>query len=137
MTGKVAPGGYAGNVLLNNSAVDTKTMPFQPGVSGNPRGRPRKADSLAELVRAATNDGADPVEFLVRVMAGKVRGCTVSHRLQAATELLDRGYGKAANYIEADVQETVSVVDPRQVLQDRINAIVARNGQDGGTIGPS
>lgn len=27
-------------------------MPFQKGKSGNPRGRPRKGDSLAEAIRA-------------------------------------------------------------------------------------
>lgn len=112
-------------------------MPFQPGFSGNPRGRPRKAEALAELVRAATRDGEDPIELLVRVMAGKVRGATVSHRVQAACELLDRGYGKAAAYLEADVQEIVTVEDPKQVLLDRINAIVARNGHDGDGATPN
>lgn len=27
-------------------------MPFKPGASGNPKGRPRKGDSLAECIRA-------------------------------------------------------------------------------------
>lgn len=30
-------------------------MPFRPGQSGNPHGRPRKGDSLAEAIRARFN----------------------------------------------------------------------------------
>lgn len=33
-------------------------MPFKRGQSGNPRGRPRKGDSLAEAIRARWNRSA-------------------------------------------------------------------------------
>src|SRR5574337_1319624 len=65
--------------------------PFLPGQSGNPGGRKK---GLMPLVRKATSDGKLLVDFLVRVVAGKVSKATVADRIRAAAELMDRGYGK-------------------------------------------
>ena len=49
-----------------------------PGQSGNPKGRPGHAQSLAAMVREATHDGADLVKHAVRVW--KDYEATDSHR---------------------------------------------------------
>jgi hypothetical protein len=60
-------------------------------VSGNPGGRPR---GFVQAIRAATNDGDELVRFMLRVLRGQVRGVRVRDRLEAATWLADRGFGK-------------------------------------------
>jgi len=73
---------------------------FRPGVSGNPNGRPKRGLALAEVVRDKTRDGEDPVEFLLRVMKGQIKHARVSDRIAAATELLNRGFGKPLQEVD-------------------------------------
>tara|TARA_Y100000310_G_scaffold319113_1_gene373988 strand:+ start:724 stop:1155 length:432 start_codon:yes stop_codon:yes gene_type:complete len=84
-----------------NSLVADSPKPwqFQPGVSGNPGGRP---GGLAARVREATKDGQDPIDFLIRVLRNspKLPQLSLSHRIDAAKELLDRGFGKSVQYSE-------------------------------------
>ena len=85
---------------VENSTTTAKRVvgrPFKPGVTGNPGGRPK---GLAALVREKTKDGQDPIGFLVRVLKGKIRGVKMEHRIAAAKELLDRGFGRAVQAIE-------------------------------------
>ena len=63
--------------------------PFQPGRSGNPRGRPKRDHDLAELARTYT---VAAVETLAEIMQDK--DAPPSARVSAATAMLDRGYGK-------------------------------------------
>ena len=79
---------------------------FKPGQSGNPAGRPKgTGNSLHDLVREATNDGQDPVDFLKKVLAGRIKHVKIEHRIMAAKELLDRGYGKPAQTHEVSGPE--------------------------------
>jgi hypothetical protein len=75
---------------------------FKPGVSGNPRGRPRANPEIAEL---AKQHGPACVAVLAR-MAGLVPGeppaVTEQARIAAVKELLDRGYGKAMQPLAND-----------------------------------
>ena len=64
-------------------------MPFEPGQSGNPGGRPK---GLAARIRAQTNDGDDLVDLALSVLRDKEAGYRV--RLEAATWLADRGFGR-------------------------------------------
>jgi|GEM_PF-4486516 len=66
------------------------------GVSGNPGGRPR---GLADLVRRETKDGAELVEFFLAIFRGK-RKAPLRQRIEAATWLADRGFGKALQQME-------------------------------------
>jgi hypothetical protein len=65
------------------------------GQSGNPDGRPRQDAHIRELARAHSADSIATLDQLRR----KSKNDMV--RFHAAVALLDRGYGKPTNYIEA------------------------------------
>jgi len=67
--------------------------PFLKGVSGNPGGRPR---GFVQTIREATADGSELVSFMLRVLRGKVPGVKLRDRLEAATWLTDRSFGRPA-----------------------------------------
>jgi hypothetical protein len=81
--------------LAENSAVsatsDVRGRPFPKGVSGNPSGRPR---GIVQAVREATADGRELVDFMVQILRGETPGTRVRDRIDAATWLADRGFGK-------------------------------------------
>lgn len=78
-------------------------MPFKPGQSGNPGGRPKENNKLRELARAHTELA---IATLAEICANfKEKGAA---RIAAAQALLDRGYGKPPQEI---VQYTAPVSD--------------------------
>jgi hypothetical protein len=66
---------------------------FRPGQSGNPGGRPKGERSVREIAQQHT---IEAMETLVHVM----RTGKNSERVQAATALLDRGWGKPTQSVE-------------------------------------
>lgn len=68
---------------------------FAPGNSANPGGRPK---GLAHLVRDHTRDGAELVEFMLRILRSKRQPVRV--RMEAVAWLADRGFGKVALPLE-------------------------------------
>ena len=52
--------------------------------------------ALAKVIRESTDDGASVCRFLINVMEGDLKTFGPSHRMAAARELLDRGFGKGA-----------------------------------------
>jgi len=48
-------------------------MPFKPGQSGNPSGRPLGTGKLAQLIRDRTDDGAVLFEKLLTIATGEHR----------------------------------------------------------------
>ena len=70
-------------------------MPFAKGQSGNPGGRPRDSEHIAELARSFA---AEAIRALVSIMRSKRE--IGSTRAMAATALLDRGFGKPKQSLE-------------------------------------
>ena len=50
--------------------------------------------ALTRLIRSKTDDGHAICLFLIEIMQGKVEGANVGHRVSAARELLNRGFGR-------------------------------------------
>src|SRR3954468_23426546 len=77
---------------------------FRPGQSGNPGGRPKAERNVRDLAQQYT---AETVEALVDV----VRTGKPADRVQAATALLDRGWGRPSTAIEMTSTVKTSLVD--------------------------
>jgi hypothetical protein len=69
---------------------------FKPGASGNPLGRPKSDVTIRELAKAHT-EGA--IHTLAKIMNDPKASHTA--RVHAACALLDRGWGKPAQYVES------------------------------------
>lgn len=68
--------------------------PFPKGVSGNPTGRRQITTDLRKLARVGT---ADAIQALIETVRQR---SSLSARVAAAHELLDRGWGKAVQAVE-------------------------------------
>lgn len=85
---------------------------WRPGESGNPGGRPKELGDLREIARKHTPEA---IETLVSVMHNA--RATDQARVHAATALLDRGWGRPAQTINATIDANNVDIDAR--LQDR------------------
>ena len=84
-----------GAVETQNRLVTDRPWLFQPGNRANPGGRPK---GLAALVREQTDDGAELVAFMLRVLRGRKQPTRL--RMEAAAWLADRGFGKVPMPLE-------------------------------------
>ena len=107
-------------------------MTFKPGVSGNPNGRPKVDKSLVALAREKTPDA---IKTLAEIMLDK--DASPSARVSAASELLDRGHGKAPAFITGDdaaFRRAVELTDDE--LAADIATARALIGGSGAGVGP-
>src|SRR5262245_52386568 len=72
--------------------------PFQKGQSGNPGGRPKE---IAEVKELARQHMPAAIDALVSIMNNTK--ASDAARVSAACALLDRGYGKAPQHIDAEI----------------------------------
>jgi arylamine N-acetyltransferase len=92
--------------------------PFLKGQSGNPGGRPK---GLVAAIREKTQDGAQLVELMLRAFHGEERGARLRDRMEAATWLADRGFGKpvqAMAHAAADSEALIALDMLRAVVAD-------------------
>lgn len=78
---------------------------FVPGKSGNPSGRPKMPEELREAFRA---HAPIALKTLVDVMT---TGEKDSDRVKASEIILDRGYGKASQPIDATLEGAIQVIN--------------------------
>lgn len=111
---------------------------FQPGKSGNPRGRPKKGDALAEKVRealdqihyiereAAAKQNREPRKSIDAIIDRQIVKAMIGDQ-KAAEWLASRGWGKAPQKIdvggEVDHKHQLEVGPQARLLMDRIDAL--------------
>ena len=77
--------------------IDENTTDSSSDGSARKPRRPTRFDTeLSRVIREDTDDGRSIARFLVNVMEGELRAFKPHHRISAARELLDRGFGKSA-----------------------------------------
>ena len=90
---------------------------FQPGTSGNPGGRPKGLSEVIALAREHTDLAITPLVDLA-----KQTKAAPAARVAAASALLDRGWGKPAQAIQATTTSASAVVmldkgDPVEIAE--------------------
>ena len=78
---------------------------FKPGQSGNPLGRPKSDKTIRDLARVHTKVALKTLTEIV-----KNPKASDTARVQACNALLDRGWGKAPQYVEK-LEVGVSYID--------------------------
>ena len=102
----------AGGVRVARSSTS-----FQPGTSGNPGGRPK---GLSEVIALAREHTELAITTLVDI--AKQTKAAPAARVAAASALLDRGWGKPAQAIQATTTNASAVVlldkgDPVEIAE--------------------
>ena len=70
---------------------------FRPGQSGNPNGRPKV---VADVQNAAREHSGEAIKTLAQIMCDPK--APAAARISAACALLDRGYGKPLQTVDAN-----------------------------------
>jgi hypothetical protein len=88
-----------------------KQHEYKPGQSGNPAGRPKMPD-LSEAIAKILNEEKDGKTALDAILAA-LRAKAAKGDVRAAQELLDRGFGKATQFIDFGItKEAVQNIFP-------------------------
>ncbi len=88
-------------------------MPFKPGQSGNPNGRPKEDPTLRDAARGKT---VEALNVLSEIMLDKDQ--PGSARVTAACAVLDRGHGKPMQMTEVTGKDGESlIVEPLELAR--------------------
>lgn len=101
------------NITANKEKTDKpkrKAPPhaFKPGQSGNPNGRPKLTAEERDLVAACRDKSNAALDVMERIMHD---GENERNRLAAALAIIERGYGKPVQPIEANVTTHEAALD--------------------------
>ena len=92
-------------------------MPFNPGVSGSPNGRPLGGTSLAERIREKGGpDGRAYVDMLHGIAMNEMEG--TRFRIEAEKILLQRGYGSPPEEVHVGAQQIIGADELRSMLEE-------------------
>jgi Family of unknown function (DUF5681) len=112
-----------------------RSTSFKPGVSGNPDGRPKRPETIearrvvADVKAAARELTLDAMDTLKLVM--KDPKAPPAARVGAATAILDRGWGKPTQPIEANVNWTDSIsLEEKEAMLAVLEAVKAARAGD-------
>ena len=83
-------------------APHLKAYHWKKGQSGNPGGLPRE---LKEIIRLAQENSPEAIRPLAEIM--KDKSAPPNARVSAAVHILDRGYGKPRETVEATVKQSL------------------------------
>jgi predicted ATP-dependent serine protease len=106
-----------------------RSTSFKPGVSGNPDGRPKRPETIeargviADVKTAARELTQDAVDTLKLVM--KDPKAPPAARVGAATAILDRGWGRPQQQIDANV----NVIDGMAIEEQEALIAILRSIQ--------
>ena len=83
-----------------------KGKPFEKGVGGNPRGRPKRTVEELDLIDACKAKTPAALAVIEGLMVNGERETT---RLNAALAIIERGHGKPEQPVKADVSGNLIV----------------------------
>lgn len=97
-------------------------MRFQKGQSGNPGGKPKELKGIQELARS---HAPEAIRTLASIMKNAKAGPAA--RAMASNSLLDRGYGRPAQFVTGDAARLRSALE----MSDNELADIAAGGGEG------
>jgi len=117
-----AEGGDQSSVPQNRRGTGKRRSDgrFIKGQSGNPGGRPR---GMVKKIREATDDGEQIAEFILHVFRGEVEGVKLKDRVDAASWLADRGFGRPVQAMNIETFE----IDLTRLTDEQVQRIA--NGE--------
>ena len=141
--------------MTTANSPNNNLIPWKPGQSGNPSGRPRGTRDLAGYVLETTDGGKELVDALVSIARGVMPNVAVQNgsrprkdqqvrpadQLKAIEMLLDRGFGRSPQQL--DIAHSVSdrplehlsdetlrlLVESANGLEDGSGVVVDEDGQ--------
>lgn len=87
-------------------AANLEPYKWKPGQSGNPGGKPAVIRELRDLARAYTQESIDTLAAIM-----KDKKAPPAARVAAVAHILDRGYGKPTQNINAQVRNAQKMTD--------------------------
>lgn len=94
---------------VKQSENNKKRRGFQPGISGNPKGRPKKGSAIADILNAI-GDKTDAGKTKRELMLNKVYELALKGTPWAVEFIADRTEGRALERV------ATSQVEPREII---------------------
>lgn len=88
------------------TAAKQRGKPFSKGATGNPAGRPKRTEQELDLIAACKAKTPDALAVIESIMAN---GENERNRFAAAMAIIERGYGKAIQQVDAKVDASLTV----------------------------